>query len=160
MSKTYLANHPSSMGFIFNEPIFKITETKSFDSFDYEGDNNKYVLVLYSNEQGKSISHPQRDFLLKILGAVGLKAEDVALVNLGAYPGVTALDLKKFFSPSKMLVFAEDVSSLGVPQLEKHYMPTSAASMKVVRSHSIENILHNVDSKKLLWTALKQLFNV
>ncbi|MFT6849244.1 MAG: hypothetical protein ACJATA_000038 [Sphingobacteriales bacterium] len=160
MTKTYLANHPSAMGFIFNEPVYQITETKQFDSFDYEGDNNKYVLVLYLNEQGKLISHPQRDFLMKILGAVGLKPEDVALVNLGAYQGVTALDLKKFFSPSKMLVFSEDVSSLGVSQLEKHYLPSSAASMKVVRSQSIDNILHNVDSKKQLWMALKQLFNV
>ena len=155
-----LANHPAALKFIIDQPVYRIQEKQEFASFDYEGENNKYVLVAYKNPDSSAISQAQRDFLLKILGAVNLTINDVALLNLANYPGAAVGDMKNYLGTSKLLAFADGDTGLDVPAFDTPYTPADFLGMKVIKSNSFNTIMPDPDQKRKLWSGLKQLFNV
>src|SRR5690606_25544102 len=71
---------------LVEEPVQKLTgsveKVKSAPVLKYTGKNLKKVLVLFENPQDETLPKSQEVFLGKILHAVNLNFDDIALINV------------------------------------------------------------------------------
>lgn len=136
--------------------IPKAPATESTKSFEYDGENNKYILMLFSHTANGTVPAAQRNFLEKILGATKLSFDDVAMVNLNNYPNASFEDLKDFFAPSSLFLWGVSPSIFNIQA--QHYQPIIHNKVKVISVDAIEMIEKNDDMKKKLWGILKTHF--
>jgi hypothetical protein len=131
------------------------TKTSAQTHFDYEGENNRYILMLFNHTEKSALPAKNRQFLEKILLAVKMTFKDVAMMNIaGTQP--TFANLKSFFVPSSLFLWGIDPKTLGI-KAEK-YQPVLFDKVKVICVDSLPEIEANDELKKKLWGILKQNF--
>ncbi len=123
---------PSLLDAIFSEEIFLIPA--------------KVTVVI--DRPWKLVSSEEKILLEKILGALKLSVDKVSVLNVA----LTDLEL-----PSDKV---EKIISFGVPfSGAPHYEVSSLGPIPMVISDSLDKLLTNDESKKMLWQALKRLFS-
>jgi DNA polymerase III psi subunit len=132
------------------EPGNKSTEASS-PKFDIEGQYKKKVLVL--NDQLETTG---REFLLKILGAVKLTIEDVAIIDCNKQ----AVNMQDFISqmhPAYLIGFG---LAKYLPQAQQGVMYSSFVSGKTTTllADSLAEIEKSKELKTRLWKQLQQVF--
>lgn len=125
------------------------------EGFTYEGENNKYILMVYKIEGSKGLPLAQKTFLEKILGAVQLTFNDIAILNTAASAPKFA-ELKGFFAPSSLFLWGVNPADLGI-KADK-YQITLIDKVKVVFVDSLAEVEANPELKKQLWALLKTLY--
>lgn len=134
--------------------VEKAGEPALVREFLYQGENNKYFLILYDDSQHKEMSMLHKETLLKIMSAKGLELRDLAIMNLNRFEGVSFNELKEFFSFSKIALFGIDPQRISLPsfplnQIEKH------AEAKVLCTFGIEEMINDNIKKREFWNVMK-----
>lgn len=122
----------------------------------YEGKNLKKVLLLYKGTSPR-LPDEQHAFLGKILQAVKLDFEDVALLNTSLltaqqYPLINEIDAKVWLS------FGVAHASLPIKENAPTYKIIKAQNASLLLADTLEEIEADRNKKVLLWNNLKALF--
>lgn len=151
---TLLATDSKTLQTLITEPIYLVQERINYSHFEYEGENNKYVLVITPD----ALPTVEKEFLFKILAAVKLSNTDIALLNFSVYPGADIHQLKKFFACSKIILFGVSPEQLGIKVKSANFSILEYLNMAILNAESLTAIAPNQTKKTALWGALKQLF--
>ncbi|POY35862.1 hypothetical protein C3K47_14025 [Solitalea longa] len=130
--------------------------------FEYLGENNRYVLVLVNYPNSKYITDKDKEFFLKVIAALKMSLDDVAVLNYAHCKNADLTALKNFFSCSKVIGFDLPSDALVFKGLNMHdYATTNFSGMSIMRSpDTLSAIEADKNKKMVLWNALKLLFNV
>lgn len=134
-------------------PLTEIkVEAKVKATIPFLGKNNKQILILVQNQGNDICTAANLDFLTKILNAIKLSLDDVALINASQFN----LELHQLPAYNKIISFGADVflKSQNVSVPVGKYVSTKTALL----ADSIEQVQADVNLKKQLWGALQQMF--
>lgn len=120
----------------------------------YEGNFGKGVLVIY---QGNHLEEGHREFLMKILGAVGCSLKDVALMPSDHVLELPSGSLSRL-NPSKVLVFGSFNHAL--MKFKKENYECSGEETVYFFADDLGDLADNQKLKKELWKGLQVLFNI
>lgn len=149
----------NALKYLFNGQTLYIPKaSKTQDSlvFDYEGGNNKYILMLFNHAGKGGVPQAQKQFLEKILGATKLSFEDVAMANLQTIGNASFDDLKNFFAPSSIFLWGISPKQLGLNA--DLYQPVIHNKVKVICVDPIDVVENDKTLKAKLWGILQTHF--
>ena len=180
---TLLSQDPATLQMLFTDDIYLVPEKKVVNSetlplikseekvesqilpetkvdvpttFDYQGDNNKYFLVLIDDKIHTRMNPVHLEMLLKVMNAKKLELRDLAILNISRYPDVEFSALKTFFSCSKMVLFGITPSKIGLPPVNINKAETRMG-VKMLATYSLEEMRNNADKKREFWNVMKNL---
>lgn len=134
------------------QPTEEINKAKEFS---YLGENNKYFLILFDDNSRNEISSLHKETLMKIMSAKGLELRDLAILNLAQYPEVNFIELKEFFSCSKIVLFGIDPQRLALPAISTNQSEKSR-EVKVLATFSIDEMISDTTKKREFWNVMKE----
>ena len=120
----------------------------------YEGNYEKGILVIF---QGNSLESSHREFLLKVLGAVGCSLRDVALIStthLLESPPESVNQL----NPHKCLVFGS--FNHPIMKFKTTTYETISGDATYFFADALEDLADSVQLKRNLWNGLQVLFQI
>ncbi|MEQ9165644.1 MAG: hypothetical protein RLO12_05260 [Fulvivirga sp.] len=135
---------------VFNEPIEEI-QTKPFPA--HKGSFNKKILITVQDNVSEIISDSDLQFLLKILGAVKLSLDDVAIVN-AVKNKIDLNDLTSWSAAHYLSFTAAAISQNNT----SFYTPFQEEKVQCLSCDKLKEIAADKGKKQQLWTALQQLF--
>lgn len=125
------------------------TENESEEeTLSYKGNFSKRVLILYSVEGQPSMPETEEEFLLKVLSAVNLGLEDVAIMNLE-----DGMGWEESLQPSNVIDFSGNVE-------RELYVVENNGEAQTIYCDRLNSISANIELKKKLWAGLKAMFAV
>jgi hypothetical protein len=138
--------------YILDRPQKSIDEPSEEDKepqpFSYKGEFGKRILILVEETNEDFLPAEQEAFLLKILGAVQLGFEEIALANT-AKSG----DWQTELEPEVILKFGIN------DQIKPDYTVTNEQGIQVLNADGLGQIEADVTLKRRLWEALKVMFS-
>ncbi len=134
-------------------------ENNFVGKFPILGKNAQHILIYVFDEKEVFLSDDDLSFLIKILSACGKTMADVALVNC-ANKTIDRMQLKEELSPKNILFFGIEPQQLDYPLGIPHFKVQIYSEQQFLVAPPIKELIHNPEQKKLLWVALKDLFNV
>jgi len=160
--------HPLALSRLFNEEIYLIdrAETTSVvisdnrkpevPSFEYLGDNNKYLLILVDQPGEIHINKENRDDLEKILKAMNMELRDAAIFNLADRIGTNFQELKDFFACAKVVLFGIDPARLSLPAIPGNQI-VEYQGVKLLATYSFAEMADSREKKAAFWNEMKKL---
>lgn len=127
--------------------------------FHYLGENRRFILILVNYPEEKYLPEAEKAYLAKILSAVKLDLEDVALLNYAHYPGSKYAELKDFFAFNSLLLFGVGPNLLQIPGPVLPYHLGLVEGVKILAADSTEVFRPDAGKKKSLWEELKKVFS-
>lgn len=127
--------------------------------FHYLGENRRFVLVLVNYPEEKYLPAAEKEYLEKILSAVKLNLEDIALLNYARYSGKKYTELKDFFAFAGLLLFGVAPQQLSIPGPVLPYHLGIVEGVKILGVDSTEILLPDPQKKKQLWAELQKMFS-
>lgn len=131
-------------------------------SCHYLGGFAQQVLIMVQQPDAPHIGEAQLSFLTRIIGAVGLSLNDVAIVNTH-HQKVTYEALKKQLPARIALYFGLEPLEIGVPMRFPHYQVQPWDSCVFLYAPALEGLdgssPEQTEHKKQLWAALKKIFS-
>lgn len=124
----------------------------------YEGKYLKKVLLLYKGS-ASGLSETQNTFLGKILQAVNLGFDDIALVNTG-FLAADQLPLLNEINAKVWLSFGVVHEALPIKKNTPQYEIVKIENASFLLVNTLEEIEADRDKKVLLWNNLKSLFSI
>ena len=138
----YVLDKPTTTGRT-NEDI---TGSDGESAISYKGGFARKIVVLVDQQSEEFVTEAEEDFLLKVIKAVNMGMEDIAIVNLSHSPGWSS-ELQ-----------ADMVLGFGTTtDLERYEVHTSNEQM-LFYGDALSNIMADIDLKRRLWQGLKQMF--
>lgn len=122
--------------------------------FVYQGENNKYFLVLIDDKIHTRMNPVHLEMLLKVMGAKKLELRDLAILNINRYPGLKFTALKNFFSCNRLVMFGVSPELITMPAIKLNKLE-SAGSVKVLVTYSLEEMRNDADKKREFWNVMK-----
>lgn len=132
---------------VVEEPKVELTPPKPPA---YKGANKKGILILVEDANSEFLNEKDFTYLMKILGAVKLTIDDIALVNVNRTNNYSDLEF------SNAIVFTSN-HSLQKSKTTK-YIPSVLGNKKILLADPLDQIAESVDLRKALWDALKSIF--
>jgi DNA polymerase III psi subunit len=148
---------------LFPEGIYLIPETTSLEVtsqpsvsedeksvLEFSGNNDKGVIILYDTPS--TLPGDEEAFLLKIMSAVGLTRNDIALLH------ITGDNTSWHTLPhTALLIFGCEK----LPELpEAYYVPMRHKGVTWLRSAPLHQLMTDKTLKSQLWQGLKTMFGV
>lgn len=124
--------------------------------FEYQGDNNKYFLILIDDKIHTRMNPVHLEMLLKVMTAKKLELRDLAILNIGRYPDVNFTALKSFFSCSKLVLFGVQPEQIGLPKIKLNTTETKN-NVKMLATYSLEEMRNSPEKKREFWNVMKNL---
>ena len=179
-----LTNHPIALNALMNETLFsadfiveeavssgfqqveaqefntppegKITSVTVPEEFIYQGSVEKRILFILRYPDYDYFSPGAQDAFERILSAVNLRMEDVAVVNLAnAHNPNDFKRIMQFFQPTRITLLGVEPASLVLPPIPHNaYMKGKVAT--VFNTYSFEEMFANVEKKKAFWLEFKK----
>ncbi|WP_242918922.1 hypothetical protein [Pontibacter liquoris] len=134
------------------------TATVAKPLFEVSGENQKGVVVLVTLPDEAYRKLPQLEFLQKILYAIGLQKADVAYVNNISGQVARFEDLQQKLDVKYVISFASRLDTEQPHDKFTLYNPVKIGTVPVVFSQSLAMLENDVEHKKNLWNALRQVF--
>ncbi|NLR94177.1 hypothetical protein [Flammeovirga agarivorans] len=126
---------------------------------DYYGENKRYITIFIEHSGVDIFRSKEFQLLLKIIGALQLTLQEVAVINVLEQKDNLPKLIEKL-SPQYYLYFINKnespLSSESVPK----YVPTEIDGKPAVAADSLTKLLLDVEKKRDLWMALKTLFEI
>lgn len=116
----------------------------------YTGNNEKEIVILYDSPS--PLTADEETFLLKIMSAVGLSLNDIALVHL------TSNNSSWYTLPHHTLLMFGCESLPDIP--ESSYVPFHREGVTLLRSDPLPQLMADKSLKSNLWQGLKKMFGV
>ncbi|MFC5282415.1 hypothetical protein [Pedobacter alpinus] len=123
-------------------------------SFNYLGENNKYILIIVNNPDVDFINKTDLDFLVKIMGAKKWTLEDVAILNMAKYDSLDFADLKTFFACSKIVTFGFNPAILNIVGAVAN-QKLIYNGVAVLGTWDLPKLQKDVPKKTIFWNQLK-----
>ncbi|MCH7408374.1 hypothetical protein MM239_03115 [Belliella sp. DSM 111904] len=121
----------------------------------FEGNYEKAIMIIY---QGSHLEPELREFLFKILGAVGCSLKDIALAASESVEEVSPESIDAL-NPNKILVFGK--LNHTISKLKQNtYEIFNVDGVEYLFADDLKDVNSNVNMKKSLWTALQVLFGI
>ncbi|MRG49157.1 hypothetical protein GFS24_28865 [Chitinophaga sp. SYP-B3965] len=165
MSLEQLQLDPYLLAQMYDQPIIPEMRSaqpaveKALPKVKYLGENQKNVLLLIQNESEAYLNDELFNLLTNILSACKLGMQEVALINVAQYPGLTLADYKNILPVQQCIIFAIPLEILGLPPMQAYQLETHL-QIPVLYSDHLQLIATDKTSKGKLWMALKQLFGI
>lgn len=156
-SEAKTANIPSGIDISTKLPDLIEPDKHKSPKIDFKGDNTKDLLVLVGTSSSEDISTDDEQFLNKILHAIGIGIEEIALVNIGAQKikSITQLDIINF---SHLICFTTDTPDFLSGDKTELYGIFKLYGKTILLCHELKEIAADKNKKVRLWQQLKQLF--
>lgn len=137
-------------------------ETSKNQELTFLGKNQSGFLFVF-HDQARPEQHrlpdPEMEAFEKILGALELKIDDIALINIASIqPNFS--DLLSFFKPRKVIVLGTPLHLTGLHDLESQpalHQVFFKEKLSVLHSYSFNEMMDNVDRKRAFWSNMKLL---
>ncbi len=153
------------------QELYKVSDQQSSQSFNkglesseeslvYIGENKKKILLLVEEHTKQCLSEANKEFLIKILGAVGLTFKDVALVNCTHYPDLSFDFYRDHFLPRRIIAFVNGAAVLGGLVSLDMYKIIREQDLEMVILDDLASIQADKSKKIQVWNTLKQLFEI
>ena len=131
-------------------------------SFDYLGENNKFILILVNDTIQDIINQEDLITLTNILTAKQLELRDVAIVNLNKHPASDFKNLKQFFSCRKLILFGINPVQIGLQDITSSQSPVGNRvdlfmDTRILASYSFDEMRNDNAKKRLFWNAMKEI---
>ena len=176
-----ITDHPVAIHFLMNDdlynfkeptvlvpelvPVIKKEETPQLivekpeiisepESFNYLGENNKYILLLVNDPTHKTLNSIHVETLLKITKAKGLELRDLAILNMHYHAGATFESLKAYFVCSKLVLFGISPQTLGIPEVILN-TADNFKDVKILATYSLSEMDDNKQKKVEFWNVMK-----
>lgn len=120
----------------------------------YEGNFEKGILVVF---QGNSLESSHREFLLKVLGAVGCSLKDVALISTSHLLESPPESVNQL-TPHKCLVFGS--FNHPIMKFKTATYETISGDSTYFFADALEDLADSVQLKRNLWNGLQVLFQI
>ncbi len=165
MSLEQLQLDPFFLAQMYDQPIIPEAQRvqpaveKALPKVKYLGENQKNILLLIQNESEAYLNEELFNLLTNILNACKLGMQDVALLNIAQYPGLTLADYGKALPVKQCIFFAIPPAALGLPPMDP-YEITAQGSIATLYSDALQQIATDKILKGKLWMGLKQLFGI
>jgi hypothetical protein len=164
---THSALSPQQLAEWFPRQLVSITESvvdQPALALPFLGQNGKKILVLVHEKGFAHTADQHLDFLVSVLQACRLGLADIALVNV-AEKNLNWTQLLEQFQPTVTLAFQVDTQALGLPFVVPHYKvyahgPLRFLPLPPLADYLVPDAEKAKAEKKLLWAALKTLFNI
>ncbi|RZM27784.1 MAG: hypothetical protein EOO88_11415 [Pedobacter sp.] len=125
-------------------------------NFKYLGKNLRDILILVHDRNNDVSTDEGRELLRNIVKAIGLTANDFALINYAEHPGVTFDQFRKSLSSKTLFAFGVTPDQLGLPVTAQH-TATQYNSVTMIFSSDLHQLSTDQQGKKMLWGSLKQM---
>jgi len=161
-------NSPLALRLLMTDDLYLIddhTEQNNFNagneslellSFDYLGENNKYILILVNDPEQDIINPEDIGTLTTILAAKQLELRDVAIVNLDKHPPSDFKYLKEFFSCRKLILLGINPIQIGLQDINSNQIDVFMET-RILATYSFDEMRNDTAKKRLFWNAMKQL---
>jgi hypothetical protein len=136
------------------EDVAEREYVEEINKLAYEGNFEKGILVVF---QGNSLESSHREFLLKVLGAVGCSLKDVALVAATHILELPPESIDQL-NPRKCLVFGS--FNHPIMKFKTSDYETIGADREYFFADALEDLADNVQLKRNLWNGLQVLFQI
>lgn len=123
----------------------------------YEGKNLKRVLILTENSKADYLTKEEKIFLGKILHAINLNFEDIALINTHSLPD-NVLQKINHFDCQYIISFGVTSEQLILNGSTPLYQIKKQNNISLLLSDPLYLIEKDQTRKRKLWNCLKQLF--
>lgn len=130
-------------------PEYKPTPIK------YKGTNRKGILILIENSEGEYLNSDDELFLTKILQAVSIQFEDIALVNITA---VENFDQILAINHQTAIAFTSKYARLNTEITTELYQIQTQETTQILLAHPLHEISQEKEKKMKLWKQLQVLF--
>jgi hypothetical protein len=120
-----------------------------------KGKNLKGILIAVEDYDNEYINAGDEAFLLKILAAVKLSPEDVAILNTAGISGDQVLLINEI-SYDKFILFG--VTKAIVPDEIPNYSISTIYNKRILKADGLKDIQEDQTKKLKLWENLKMLF--
>ena len=138
----------------------KKNDSVAVNEIKFLGKNNSNILILVNEKEHAFLSDADLAFLLSVLNACKISADDAALVNCFANEDAVYEKLETQFSPRIILFIGTEPQLLGFPVQIPRYRIQQYNRQQYLCAPSLAELAANKEEKKQLWNALKQLFEI
>lgn len=149
----------------FNEGVYilqgdiivpqKPQEIPAKEPFTLNGEQLSTTCVLVNYSSSKDIPQAEKDFLIKILGAVKLDFKAVSWLNIALFPKLKWEDLKSI-KAQKFIVFG--ISQDFFPKPMSLSVLHTVESKQLFISEELKKVEANRELKAPLWEALQKMY--
>ena len=155
--------------FFLHEPVYvvaepeRVVEERAAPRLPASGLGTKGVLVLVHEADHPWLAPADHTFLSKVLQAVNLSADDVALVNWQAaqsalQAGITLDHCLPAPSYATTIVFGEVPTPWSQSNFFEAYAVNHQGTRRFLRAEALDVLRENPEQKLRLWKCLQQLF--
>ncbi|MDQ3073493.1 MAG: hypothetical protein M3Q97_09565, partial [Bacteroidota bacterium] len=138
--------------------IYTITPSASIGGIRINGNPKSQTLIVVNYPGADSIPAKDRPFLKNILLAARIKLDHAAWVNEAAGSALTWEMLSSASNADFILTFG--VTENALPAGMNYGEIYTVDNKRVVRSHSLATIETDQNKKKILWTALREIYGL
>ncbi len=125
-----------------------------------DGIRSKEVLVLYRDEVSFGEAPENAQLLEKILKAVGLRMDDVAILNYADHPDTTFKQLARHLDFQKLIAFGIQPPRLKVHARAEPYHILTLNGRQLIFADKLTVINGDQSQKKNLWNGLIKMFGI
>lgn len=133
------------------EQIYVFNTKQVVTGFDFLGGNNKQILMLVNDAQNSYFSPKSEEMFVKLLAAVKLSMQDIAIVNLNNI-SVKWDDIKQKTNPNKVVLWGVKPEFINT-DVQKYIFTDN-----VLYADALDQINADVELKKQLWPELQKMF--
>lgn len=168
---------PVALGYLMSETLFDVreaekevstvedvkTETNTPSEFIYLGKNlSGFLFVFQDASQVGTHRMPDQEMeaFEKILTALKLSVEDIALLNLANPGSITLAGLLTFFKPQKTVFLGTDITLNGLEDMGNppaFHRTVRYQKTEILHTFSFAEMMTDVDKKRQFWNSLKTL---
>lgn len=134
------------------------------DSNDKEllvfGGNKQHIIIIVSNPETSFVTDEQLTFLSGILTACKLTLEDIGLLNIASYPGISYKKISDTFNPRIIMLFGVLPEDIQLPFVMPGFQKQSYNNSVYLAVPSLTDLENNKDQKRKLWIVLQQIFSL
>lgn len=155
------------LAMFLSDPVYVVEEPESPElpeekeiTIPFKGQNKQEIMVIVNDEKAEYLSENEEAFLMKILQAVQLTQEDIALVNAWHFQSEAHQSEVLNNIPYKTLIVFGDMSEAVFfrKYLAKYQWNKDDENRVYLQADALKEIANDRTKKQLLWKNLQEIF--
>lgn len=143
---------------IYKIPLSDFSNKESLLQSSFVSGNMEASMVIFFKDKNNNLDESKFTFLSKMLSAVNVNIEDVLLVNNNV--NLSLINLNKIINASIIFLFDINPKDVGVQKQLDLYNINTYNKVKYVFCEDLHSIEQSVNSKKAIWSVLKEIYKL